>query len=151
VAQLVANEPFIIKEENAQQILDWLRNRGGLAIWESINLSNPGMTWTTPALDVNGAPTLKPSWEASSTPVRYITSDAEVVVASDCEVKRFHVAIRMASNGLSFKVSDGGSRRIWREVSKAGKGAYHQFSYDTQDAVILRPEKLVPLTEWSAA
>lgn len=142
-------KPLTITEQNAPQILDWLKNRGGLAIWESINLSNPGATWTTPALDVNGAPTLQPTWQVASAPVRYITSDAEIIVATDREVKRFHVAIRMGSNGLSFKVSDGGSRRIRKEIIKAGEGAYHIFDYSAQDAVILRPEKLVPLKDWT--
>ena len=56
------------------------------------------------------------------------------------EVKRFHVGVRMGSNGLALKVTDGGSRRIRREVSKAGEGAYYAFDYLTQDAIILRPK-----------
>ena len=40
------------------------------------------------------------------------------------EVKRFHVAVRLGSQGFSLKVSDGGSRRIRREVAKAGAGAF---------------------------
>jgi hypothetical protein len=57
------------------------------------------------------------------------------------EVKRFRVGIRMGSQGLRVKVTDGGSRRIRREVAKAGAGATYTFDYMTQEAVILVPEE----------
>ena len=59
----------------------------------------------------------------------------------DIEVKRFRVGVRWGSQGFTLKVTDGGSRRIRREVSKAGDGAYHVFDYMTQEAVIMKPAK----------
>lgn len=70
------------------------------------------------------------------------------MVAIDREVKRFHVAIRMGSQGFSMKCTDGASRRIRSAVAKAGEGAYHVFDYTTQEAVIMAPEKVIPLPEW---
>lgn len=57
----------------------------------------------------------------------------------DIEVKRFHIGLRMGSQGLIVKVTDGGTRRIRHEVAKAGDGAYYTFDYGTQEAVIMRP------------
>ena len=59
----------------------------------------------------------------------------------DIEVKRFRVGVRWGSQGFMLKVTDGGTRRIWKEVSKAGEGAYYRFDYMTQEAVIMKPAK----------
>ena len=63
-----------------------------------------------------------------------------MLINSCTVVKLFHAAIRYAANRMAYKVSDGGSRRIRKEVGKAGKGAYHVFDYETQEAVIMAPE-----------
>jgi ribosomal protein S6 len=136
-----------VQAENAEKIWGWLHERGGIAVWTSVNLSNPGAGWTTPARREDGSPTGKPSWQAGDTP-QIITDPADVLVSVDKEVGRFRVAVRMASQGLMTKVSDGGARRIRRAVAKAGEGAYHVFDYSTQQAVIMAPEKTMPLTEW---
>jgi hypothetical protein len=142
------SERHIVTAENAAKFWEWLQTRGGLAIWKSIDLSNPGLSWTTPANAVDGTPTPKPTWKAESTPSRIITDPAEVVVSIDHEVKRFHVAIRRGSQGFSFKLTDASSDRIHKAVAKAGKDSYHLFDYDTQEAVIMEPESQVPLADF---
>lgn len=137
-----------VTPENAIKINVWLVTRGGIAIWESVNLSNPEASWTTPATNDDGTPATKPTWEAGDKPARIITDSNEVEVVFDREVKRFRVAVRCGSNGLSFKVTDRGSDRIRREVARAGKGATYRFDYDTQEAVILAPDKIVPLADF---
>lgn len=134
---------------NAATFWKWLKTRGGLAVWGSVNMSNPGASWTTPALDSEGKATTKPNWQCSETPCRIITDPDEVTVAWDKEVKRFRVGVRMGSQGFMLKVTDGGTRRIRAAVEKAGEGAYHVFDYDTQEAVIMAPDKTMTLTEWS--
>ena len=141
-------KPYVVNVLDAPRISEWLKNRGGILIWRSINLSNPGASWTTPALDKDGKPYGKPTWQCANEPERHITDPAEVIVSVDKVVKRFHVGVRMGANGLQLKVTDGGSRRIRHEVAKAGEGAYHEFDYSSQDAVILKPERQIPLTEW---
>jgi hypothetical protein len=135
-----------VTSDNAEQILGWLRTRGGIAIWPSVNMSDLGLSWTTPAL-TDGKPTTKPTWQAGETP-EIITDPAQVLVSVDREVKRFHVAVRTGSQGLSLKVSDGGSRRIRKAVAAAGEGAYHVFDYGTQEAVIMNSVTTVPILEW---
>src|SRR5271157_6212623 len=137
----------IVTEENAAKFADWLKNRGGIFVWESVNLANPGASWSTPAI-TDGKPTGKPTWQAGNTPVRHITDPSEVLVSRDREIKRFRFGVRMGGNGLSLKVTDGGSRKIRSEVAKAGNGAYHVFDYFSQQAVVMAPEKQIPLPEW---
>jgi hypothetical protein len=133
-----------VDECNAAIIWNWLQHRGGVRVWKSINLSNPGAEWMTPA-DKG-----KPTWEVSDEST-LLTDAKDFVVVTMKEVKRFRVGIRRGSSGLSLKVTDGGSRRIRREVAKAGEGASYRFDYDEQSAVILVPEKTVTLVEFCAA
>jgi hypothetical protein len=140
-------EPHVVAD-NAGKILGWMRDRGGICIWPSVNLSNPNGSWTTPRLDEAGVAVQKPTWQASNTP-RVITDLGEVLVVRDVEVRRFRVGIRRAQ--FSFKVTDGGSRKIRSAVAKAGLGAYHTFCYENQQAVIMKPEgAAIPLAAWAA-
>lgn len=132
--------------KDAQRIKEWIANRGGVLIWKSINLSNPGASWTTPAVDESGQRVEKPTWQADNLPALHITDAADVEVVVPREVKRFHVAVRRA--GLALKVTDAGSRHIHAAVDKAGEGAWYEFDYSTQEALILVPDKVVPLTEF---
>jgi hypothetical protein len=141
-------EPYIINEKDAARIAEWLNTRGGIAIWRSINLSNPGASWTTPALNQDGTKTTKPNWQSANQPERMIVNPAEVSVSKDIEVKRFRVGIRVGGNGMQLKVTDGGSRRIRSAVAKAGDGAYHHFDYSSQECVIYKPEQIISLPEW---
>jgi hypothetical protein len=142
----------VIDHNNADRILDWMRTRGGILIWKSINLSNPALSWTTPALTEEGEPYSKPNWQSASSPDRHITDPSEVDVTTAVEVKRFHVGVRIGSQGLMAKVTDGGSRRIRAEVEKAeekyGKPAWHEFDYgDHNNAVIFVEGERMSLSE----
>ncbi len=77
-----------------------------------------------------------------------ITDAAKIGVAVDEEVKRFHVAIRRGASGLQYKLTDASSKKVRREVEKAGDGAYFVFDYAYQDAIILRPVSVTPLLEY---
>jgi len=132
-------KPHVISDNDAPKIAAYLQ-QGPIALYRSVNLSNPGASWLVPASDG------KPNWQSADQPERLLNAE-DFVVSHDVEVKRFHVALRMGSQGLSVKVSDGGSRRIRAAVAKAGEGAYHTF--DGQDAVIMRPAgQPVPLSKW---
>ena len=143
-------EKHIVESENAARIWNWLQTRDGLAIWMSINLSNPGASWTTPVNNADGTPTTKPTWQADDKPMRIITDPAEVVVSVDEEVKRFHVAVRVGNQGMTLKCTDGATRRIRREVMNAGDNAFYRFDYETQEAVIMKPKSMVPIAEYIA-
>jgi hypothetical protein len=139
--------------ESAHKILDWVNNRGGIAIWNCLDLSNPGMTWTTPVKKESGEQVEKPHWSAGQI-TRIITDPQEIEVLVPQVVKRFHVATRMGSQGFSVKVTDGGSRRIRAAVAKAAEKfgeAWHEFDYGSyENCVILAPGKVVGLLEYSS-
>lgn len=138
----------IVTSDAAPKVWEWLQTRGGIAVWESINLSNPCGRWTAPIQTAEGTLAGKPNWQCASVPARLISDPNEVVVSIDREVKRFHVAIRLGAQGLMYKVTVGGTRRIRAAVAKAGEGAYHVFDYETQEAVIMAPEKQMPIAEY---
>ena len=146
-----ATEPkHRISVESAALVREWLLSRGGIAVWHSANLSNPGARWTTPLRQADGSFTRKPSWESESTPARVIFHAASVEVVVPKEVKRFHVATRVGAQGFMVKVTDGGTRRIRAEVSKAGDDAWYEFDYgEHKNCVIYAPARVVPLEEWT--
>jgi len=135
-------------QHQAPQLLKWLLARRGLALWTSANLSNSGITWTTPARDKNGKPMPKQSWQMNNTPHIIVESSDNVTVFIEKEVKRFRIGIRKSGNGLSMKCTDGATRRIYKELKKAGKNSSYFFDYETQEAVIAKPSNSMTLTEW---
>lgn len=138
-----------VAPENAENFKLWLATRGGIAVWESQDFGSLGKTWSTPANNEDGTPTQKPTWQVAAQPKEVITDIARFEVCIDKVVKRFHVGVRAGGNGLSLKVTDGGSRRIRKEVEKAGKGAYYVFDYGShENCVILAPDTVIPLAEF---
>jgi hypothetical protein len=137
-----------ICSENAPRIWDWIKNRGGIAIWRSVNLCDPGRTWTTPVLDDKGDLVHKPTWQADNEPIEIICDPEKVLVSRDQEVKRFKVAVRRGSQGFMLKCTDASSAHIRKSVSQAGNGAYHVFDYFTQEAIIMAPVDTFDLNVW---
>ena len=146
--------------ENATKFAEWIKTRGGVAVWRSADLGNPGASWSTPAMIPEGTemndgtvleedrPYPRPTWQAESQPSMVITNPAEIGVSLDKEVKRFHVAVRRGS-GLSFELTAASSRKLRAEVEKAGEGAYHVFDYgDYKNAVIMAPERTESLADF---
>jgi hypothetical protein len=132
-------------------IREWLENRGGLAVWNCHDLSDPCKMWTTPAKTKDGQPTPKPHWAAGEV-IATITDPASVIVTVPREVKRFHVAVRLGGNDLKVELTDGSSSRVRAATEKAerdtGKEAWHVFDYERQDAIIYVQGDMVPLKDW---
>lgn len=141
-------QPHRCIPSNAPKFREWITSRGGVAVWDSINLSNPGASWSSPALALDGSPTTKPTWQAADKPSRIITDPAEILVDLPVEVKRFHVAVRRSSQGLSYKLTDASSRKVEAATAKAGPEAWYEFDYGSQEAVIYKPGRSIPLSEW---
>lgn len=137
----------------------WIAERGGVRLWNNANLSDPdaGMMFTpaktekTAECEPEDYP--KPHWSRTEGELVTDINRFKFVVKMH-EVKRFHVATRMGGNGMSIKVTDGGSRRIDSACNKAtetyGRPASYEFDYEDEDeenAVILVPiwegEKMV--------
>jgi hypothetical protein len=110
-----------ISEENAPLISQWLEERGGILVWDSADLCDPGKSWTTPAHNADGTRTGKPSWQAQSEPARRIM------------------------------LTDASGRKLRDALDKAGPQSWHEFDYFTQEAIIFKPGRVVPLEEWREA
>jgi hypothetical protein len=139
-----------ILAENAVQIWKWFQERGGIAVWKSVDMTNAGRSWTTPIRDAEGNPMPRQDWRMEETPSLTITNPAEVVVDVPKVVKRFRVAIKVGAQGMLLKCSDASSRRIRRECQKAGEESWYEFDYATQEAVIFMPGESKPLPEFVA-
>uniref|UniRef100_A0A6M3LN24 Uncharacterized protein n=1 Tax=viral metagenome TaxID=1070528 RepID=A0A6M3LN24_9ZZZZ len=120
------------------KFLDWIKNRGGVQVWNNLNLSNPdaGQQFT-PAI-TDGLETGKPHWSVGRGEVIMDISRFRFVKAWK-EVKRFRVGVRMGSQGFTMKVTDGGTRRIRAACDKYPGCSYH-FDYATQEVIIEVPE-----------
>jgi hypothetical protein len=139
-------KPHITSPETAKQVADWLRTRGGIAIWQSADIGFADRTLTTPANTTDGQPYPKPAWWVDAAPC-VITDFADVLVSKDRPVKRFPVGLCKGS-GLQMICTAGATRRIKAELAKAGEDAFHVFDYDTGEAVIMLPVTQVPLLEY---
>jgi hypothetical protein len=140
-----------VTASNAALIAGWIKERGGIAIWRSINLSNPSGSWTCPVKDKDGNVNEKPNWQCASTPARVITDLNEVAVLLPREVRRFHVAVRHgSSNWFQLKLTDASTRKLNAAKEKAGEGSWHEFDYSTQEAVIYTAGEPIPLLDYLA-
>ena len=137
-----SEKSFVVTAENAELMKGWLLNRGGIAVWRSINMSNPGATWSTPAKAKDGTPMPKPNWQCANEPERIITDPGAVLVMEAKEVARFRVAVRPgANNPMVFKLTDASSARLRKVLAKHGPDAWHSFDYTQQQAIVYVPGK----------
>lgn len=124
---------YDITVEGAKTMIqEWINSGRGVQVWKSANLSTPGAATFTPG-DAS-----KPRYDV--VPVDLVTSINKFRFVKELkEVKRFHVGIRRGAQGFSLKVTDGGSRRINRELLKLGPEAAYHFDYETQEVVLSLP------------
>jgi hypothetical protein len=94
-------------ESNAAKCAEWIKSRHGVAIWPSINLSNLGASWSTPA-ETNGALTTKPTRQAANQPECVITSLDQIDVVTYEEVKHFTLLYGSAEMDCPSKCLTGG-------------------------------------------
>lgn len=141
--------PFLITcvPENAERFAMWLKDRGGISLWKSINLSNPGTSWCTPALSEDGTEYPKPNWQTESTPALTVCDSDFVGVEIPQEFKR--IKISLIQRGFKVVLTDGSTRKVNDALDKAGDRAFYTFEDDV--AVIWGVRGTVALDEWLAA
>jgi len=100
---------------NAERMLDWLANRGGIAIWSSLDLSRAGERVFTPA-DASS-----PSWHYPSKPDEIVTDRAEVGIYTETLFKAFPVSLRRGGNGLTIKLTDASQRKVDTAMNQCKK------------------------------
>lgn len=101
-----------ISKADAPRIADWLANRGGVAIWESLDLSDAGARTFTPALTIDGIDTPRPSWRYADKPVEIVTQASDIGVYQEKLYKAFPVSLRRSSNGMMLKLTDNSQRKL---------------------------------------
>ena len=141
-------EPIECNEENAARFLDWCRTRGGVARWRSVNLSNPGASWSTPALTPERTPTPRPTWQADNQPEAIESDPTKIIVFAAVEVKRLRIAIKRGDS-FNLTLTDASSRRVRKAVADLGDGAFYRF--DGGEAVIFQSRNVGTLADWAAA
>ena len=136
---------LLCSPENAQRFYNWLQTRGGIAVWESVNLSNPGASWSAPVNDADGKPKGKPTWEAGDAPTRIVTDAAEIAVQVDKVVRVIPIFVRR--KGMHIVLTDACTRKVRDAVAKAGPGAYYLL--DSYEARIMAPDgEPIPLVDY---
>ena len=139
--------PITCVPENAERFAMWIRERGGICLWKSLNLSNPGASRCTPFRTEDGQEASKPSWQADNAPAVVVTSMDEVGVEIPVEVRR--LKIHLVQHGMKVVLTDASTRKVREAVDKAGDRAFYTFEDDM--AVIWEVRGTVGLEEWLAA
>ena len=139
--------PITCVPQNAERFAMWIRERGGICLWKSLNLSNPGASWCTPFRFEDGSEATKPTWQADNTPAVVVTSMDEVGVEIPVETTR--IRISLIQRGLKVVLTDGSTRKVQAALEKAGEGAFYTF--EDKEAVIWQIRGTVALDEWLEA
>ncbi len=155
------------EESNAQKYWDWIQDRGGLAIWESQNLSNPGASWITPATirqgDCEGftnespdanviLPYPQPTWQAGKEPARLVIDPKQVGVYTAELYKAFRVGL--VGREMSLVLTSGAQRKVDKHMAeckeKHGDSFYRKGVLEIEGASmgIYYTKTIVPLDEW---
>ena len=144
-------DKHVCMPDNAATFKRWLAERGGLAIWESVDLGDLDKSWTTPATHADGSPATKPHWKAGDKPARLITDPAEVVVEVPRLLEKFDVKLRI--HGMGVVLAKSSEKKLHkrlaycREQYKANVW-YTTGPLDFPEVCIWVAEKTVPLAEY---
>lgn len=137
--------------ENEAKLADWLKNRGGIAVWRNKDLGSPslGGQQFTPALHADGTAATSPHWSCGNAPDFIVTDATAVAIQEWREVSR--VKIRNGPPYLGC-VHRRDRDRLDAALAKAGDGASYRRDYSAMkygspwfDAVIEVPASVRPL------
>lgn len=119
-----------VEQSELPRILDWIANRGGVAVW-----------WNqafTPAFTLTGERTPPPGWQFKPVPLEIITDPAGVTAYTEHLWKAFPVSLRR--HGMVMKLTDGAQRKLDREmklcVEKHGNAHFRKGVLDDKPASI---------------
>jgi len=95
----------VLKEER-DRMLVWIKDRGGVAVWEAIDLAIAGRRTFTPG-DAG-----RPSWQYGVKPVAIITDPDDITTYTETLYKAIPVTLRAARGGMLLKLSDASQRKV---------------------------------------
>jgi hypothetical protein len=163
--------------ENAPKFYEWIQTRGGVANWKSINLSNPGASWSSPVLSTEPCMNCqgrgefpdhitcesckgwkfqkfeKPNWQCGNTP-EIVTSADEIGVYEDALFKAVPVRLKRGGGMFSLVLADSSQRNVDKIMAKCrekhGDAFYRKGVLDDCDASIgvYYTTREISLTEW---
>ena len=138
-------KPHPCNPQDAHKILEWMETRGGLALWHTHDLSNPGQTWTCPLRDAAGKYATKPTWSAGQIH-RVIDDVHDAVVEVPKEIGRWRVAVERRGS-MYLKCTTTSSRKIKR-FQAAHPGSFYNFDYSVQEVVFFVADSITPIKQW---
>lgn len=113
---------YSIQPENEKQIVEWLKNRGGVAVWANCDLGSPsiGNLSFTPATRRDGAKATSPSWQCGSEPAEVVTDQSKFEVVTYSEFRRVKVRTGPPMYGGLHRLD---KDKVYRAMDEAGEGA----------------------------
>lgn len=137
--------------ENARKMWDWVKNRGGVAVWLSQDLAEAGRKYLTPVLDERGERMLRPHWSTLNVPDDVVQDETKLGICTAKTVRTIRVGIKRGS-GLSFTLTEAASRRLRVALDVAGEGSFYTFGFTDDDkrvAYIKVPSSKISLAEYA--
>jgi len=139
----------VTTQKDAARVLTWIKERGGVAIWKSVCLSEPSYSCITPELDKDGKQTEKPSWKVGNKPI-IVTDASQIAYIETEEIKMIRISLRISGNGLMLKLTDASVRKLEKAMKSSGADSY-EFDRNADGkpiARLLKTVKEIPLSEW---
>lgn len=137
--------------ENAAKFAEWIRDRGGIAVWKSHDLSDPSASVSTPAL-TEGKPTQSPHWKFAGKPEFVVTDPADIEVYEHEVIEAFDVRLRHDGQG-HLVLTDKWQRRVDHALAKAGPGSFYRKTgspFMDPGIEICRSRAIGTLKDWMA-
>lgn len=106
-------------EENAPKFALWIRARGGVAVWPSVDLGDPGASWSTPVRQPDGEPTTKPTWKAANKPKSIHLDPDRIGVYVPGVFKELPVTLKR--NGMTLYLTDASQRKVDKAMDRCRK------------------------------
>lgn len=120
----------------------WIKDRGGVAVWQDQSLSRMGGNTFTPAKNESGVEYQAPKW--GYTKLDIVNDIDGFEFAKDFIVfKEFKIATRISGNGLMVKLTDASSAKVDKWLTKAREKydiepVYH-FDYENRTCIVEVP------------
>jgi hypothetical protein len=157
--------PYRVDESNAEKVLTWLRERGGIQIWKSQDLGDPSASTTTPFRGPDGIVVSSPHWKFGAHPERHITDIADVEVAVSKVVESFPIKLKQV--GMRLVLNNASDLKVntrlehWRQqtdndvfytfgASGSSQGnPVHGIMHGGDVVNICVDDQVIPLSQWA--
>lgn len=137
-------------ESNALKFAEWIRDRGGVAVWKSQDLGDLAASWSTPVRTAAGETIKAPHWKCGqSTPT--IHTDMNTIGVFQSE-KFKEVLVKLKQSGMSLVLTDTSQWRLDRAMErcrvKHGDAWYRKGGLEFPSMEVRYTTSLISLREW---